>query len=75
MTSAPPQKPLEAGSAVLRSTLSCFLCGRRIKALASASTREFLLKLKRAEVAFLTCADCFEEVGAEIAKQRAGIGA
>jgi hypothetical protein len=64
---------LEEGPAVLPPALSCFLCGRRIRALASASTREFMLKLKRGEVAFLTCADCFGEVGAEIAKRRTGV--
>jgi hypothetical protein len=72
MTSALPQS-VEAGSAVAPRLLSCFLCGKGIRALASVSTRDFLAKLKRNEVAFLTCAECFGEVCAEMAKRRTGL--
>ena len=70
MTSALSKGPPGTEPAIFMNTLSCFLCGEKVRAVASASTREFLLKLKRSEVAFLICADCFGEASAEVTKRR-----
>jgi hypothetical protein len=74
MTKTLPQDPLKADPAAVPQMFYCFLCGRRIEAIASATTKEFLLKLKRTGTAFLTCADCFGEVSAEMAKRKKSSG-